>query len=261
MLTLSIVAAIAVMLLMPLLLAAVLVRGLGMPARLLLVGAATFLLSQAIRLPLLQGLTHLFASGALPTPDPAYIAAFNIAVLAFTAGLFEETARYIAYRKAIPEARSWNAAVTFGAGHGGVECLIVGGLMGLELANMLALAGSPALPGLTADQNALLAAQVERYWSAPAFMPVLGALERLFAITFHLAMAVLVLQAVKRRNLGLLALAIALHAATNAMAVVAMQAYGPVAAEMLLLAVAAAAVVYLVATRRRETETAARLTQ
>lgn len=81
-----------------------------------------FLASQAIRLPLLQGLTHLFASGALPAPDPAHTTAFNIAVLAFSAGLFEETARDFAYRKVIPEARSWTAAVTFGAGHGGVEC-------------------------------------------------------------------------------------------------------------------------------------------
>lgn len=110
------------MVLMPALLAVVLVRGLGIPARLLLVGAATFLASQAIRLPLLQGLTHLFASGALPAPDPAHTTAFNIAVLAFSAGLFEETARDFAYRKVIPEARSWTAAVTFGAGHGGVEC-------------------------------------------------------------------------------------------------------------------------------------------
>lgn len=258
MLTVSIAAAVATMLLMPGLLAAVLVRGRGMPARLLLVGAATFLLSQAIRLPLLQGLTHLFASGALPAPDPAYTTAFNIAVLAFTAGLFEETARYIALRKVIPEARSWTAAVTFGAGHGGVECLILGGLMGLEFANMLALAGTSALPGLTADQNAVLAAQVQHYWSTPPYMPWLGVIERVSAITFHLAMAVLVLQAVKRRNLGLLALAIALHTATNALAVAALQAYGPVAAEMLLLAMAAVAAAYLVATRRRDTETVPR---
>jgi uncharacterized membrane protein YhfC len=111
-------AAVALMIVLPVAFAWLVVRRLETPVSLLLAGAVTFLASQTLRLPLLQALTAGFGSGDLPAPSAAYQAAFNIAVLALTAGLFEEIARYLAYRHLIPKARTWNAAVTFGAGHG-----------------------------------------------------------------------------------------------------------------------------------------------
>lgn len=252
MLALSFAAAIALMMGLPIVLAAFVTRGLGMPGRFVLIGAATFLVAQALRLPVLHLLTSGIATGLLPAPAPAHAAAVNILVLALTAGVFEESARYAAYRAVIPDAPSWTAAVAFGAGHGGIESVLLGALMGLEFLRMVMLGSAPAVSGLSADATAELARQAAQYWSLPAYMPLLGAAERIFALTFHLAMAVLVLAAVKRRNLLLLLLAVALHAATNALAVVALQAYGPVAAEAALLAIAALAALYLVRSRRRD---------
>ena len=233
MLAATILAAVALMIVLPLAFVALLVRRLGTPVSLLLLGAATFLVSQLLRLPLLQALTAGFASGDLPAPDPAYQAAFNIAVLALTAGLFEESARYLAYRHVIPRARTWNAAVTFGAGHGGMESIMLGALMGFEFAAMLALGtpGTSPLPGQSPEEHARLAEQAARYWAIDWYVPLLGALERVFAMCFHLAMAVVVLWAVIRRSLVWLAGAIAAHAAANAAGITALAAYGPVAAE------------------------------
>lgn len=241
MLAATISAAVALMIAFPIGFAWLLVRRLATPASLLLAGAVAFLASQALRLPLLQALTAGFASGDLPTPDPAYLLAFNIAILALTAGLFEESARYLAYRHLIPRARSWNAAVTFGAGHGGMEAIVLGALMGMELAGMLALGtpGSAPLPGQSAEEHARLAEQAARYWATPWYVPLLGVLERVFALCFHMAMAVVVLVAVARRNLMWLIAAIAAHAAANAAGIAALALYGPVAAEIVVGLIAA----------------------
>lgn len=254
MLAATIPAAVALMIALPVGFAWLLVRRLGTPVSLVLVGALTFLASQVLRLPFLQALTAGFASGALPAPDPAYAAAFNVAVLALTAGLFEESARYLAYRHVIPQARTWNAAVTFGAGHGGVEATVLGALMAVEYTGMLALGtpGSGPLPGQSPEEHARLAEQAARYWAIDWYVPLLGALERVFAMCFHVAMAAVVLVAVIRRNLLWLAGAITAHAAANAAAVAALAAYGPVAVEAVVGLIAALALYVLFRLRGSE---------
>lgn len=258
MLSATIPAAIASMIVLPVAFCWLLSRRLGTPSLLLFVGAGTFLASQAFRLPLLQGLTSLFASGALPAPGPAYQGAVNIAILSLTAGLFEEGTRYLAYRSVIPQARTWNAAVTFGAGHGAMEAFVLGALMAAEFATMLSL-GSPGaapLPGQSVEEHAQLAQQHAQYWATPWYVPLLGALERAFSICFHMTMAVVVLQAVKRASLLWLLAAMVAHAAANAVAIATLSLYGPIAAEIAVGLIAALAlwVLFRLRPHRPETE-------
>ena len=115
----------------------------------------------------------------------------------------------------------------FGAGHGGIEAIIVGVLTGIGFVNMVLLKNPDwASYFLTPEQQALAAPQIAAYWSAPWYTALLGALERLFALTFHLGMAVVVLQAINRKNLLWLGLAIFLHAAIDAVAVFAVSTWG-----------------------------------
>jgi uncharacterized membrane protein YhfC len=254
MLAATVSAAVALMIALPIAFAWVLVRRLGTPVGLLVLGALTFLVAQLVRMPLLQALTAGFASGDLPAPPAAYAAVFNVALLALTAGLFEESARYLAYRHVIPQARTWNAAVTFGAGHGGMESVLLGMLMGVEMAGMLALGtpGAAPLPGQSPEGHARLAEEAARYWATDWYVPLLGALERVFAMCFHLAMAAVVLWAVVRRSLAWLAGAIAAHAAANAAGIAALAACGPVAAEVVVGIIAALALSVLFRLRRAE---------
>lgn len=230
-------AQIALMVAGPVVLGAFLVRRLGTRPRLLAWGAATFIAAQALRFPLLWALTHATQAGILPAPPAAMAFGFNILVLSLTASLFEETARYVGYRFVLPDARDWSDAVTYGAGHGGIESIILGALVALTLANMTALAGADpdTLTHLDAGQRAVLTAQVSQYWASPWYMPLLGGIERAFAICLHMALAVIVLKAVVTRRLLWLVAAIAAHATANASAAVALQRSGPVAAELLLM--------------------------
>jgi uncharacterized membrane protein YhfC len=108
--------------------------------------------------------------------------------------------------------------------------------MGLELTAMLAVGtpGSAPLPGQSTEEHARLVEQAARYWATPWYVPLLGALERAFAICVHMALAVVVLEAVLRRNLVWLVAAIAAHTAANAAGITALAFGGPVAAEVVV---------------------------
>lgn len=191
-------------------------------------GALTFGVSQAVHLPLNQGALSLLGSlDRLPgwaTP----------LLLGLTAGLCEETARFAAYRWVLTDLRSWREALMFGAGHGGIESVVlVGLLVGAVWLNMAVLRGADLVGwGLPAGQMAQLQGQLQAYWGQDWFSPLFGAVERLFAIVFHIGMAVLVLQAIVRHRLLYWILAIGLHTALNAAALLTVEAgWSPVATE------------------------------
>lgn len=205
-------------------------------------GALTFVLSQAARWPFIWALTWLGAHGL----GPAMTGTTSIALLCLTSGLFEEGARYIAYRTYARQARTWRDAVTFGLGHGGGEAIILGALVGLTAINAYMYAHNEGLLQLIPDpaQRAVIASQVRQYWAMPWYLPLLGGIERLPAICFHIAMSLVVLRAVVSRRWWLVVLAMAIHAGLNAVAVLVMQSWGIVATEAVvaLLAVVALAV-------------------
>jgi uncharacterized membrane protein YhfC len=69
------------------------------------------------------------------------------------------------------------------------------------------------------DEIGVLSQQLEAYWSIPWYGSLMGAVERLFTIPFHVAASVMVLQAFTRRNVAWLGLAIFWHTLVDALAV------------------------------------------
>ncbi len=219
----------------------------GLPWTLWGAGAVTFIASQVVHLPLNAGLTALFRFTWMPQPSEAWQLPFNAIVLGLTAGLCEEMARYLAYRFWLKDARTWQQALVFGAGHGGIESLITGLLVGATFLSMVALRGvNLSQMGLTAEQ----ARAITDYWALPAYMPLLGAVERLMALVLHLSLAALVMQALVRRRLWPLWTAIGWHALTNAVAVYINGTWGAVASEASLAGLSLGSLGILRATRR-----------
>ena len=58
--------------------------------------------------------------------------------LGLSAGVFEETARYLTYRFWAKDARSWSRGLMLGAGHGGSEAILVGALAAVNFVALLA---------------------------------------------------------------------------------------------------------------------------
>ena len=191
------------------------------------IGAITFVASQVVHIPLNFGPTALFARNILPQPPEAWLGWFNPVVLGLTAGLCEEVARYAVYRWWIRSARTWGEALMFGAGHGGVEAILLGVSVAATFLTLYLLQrGSVDSSIVPPEQREALAQQVAVYWSAPWPLSLLGAVERAFALCLHLSLAVLVLQGVARRNPLWLAGAILWHTAANAVALMALPAWG-----------------------------------
>lgn len=188
--------------------------------RIFWIGCASFMLSQVIHLPLNAGLTHLFRTGLLPAPPPNLSLYINAIILGLTAGVSEEGTRFFILRGWAKDVRSWRQGLLFGAGHGGMEAIILGALVMYTYFNMLAVLNIDLGTRYSGETLALAQQQISAYWGQKWFDPFLGSLERFLSIPVHLALSILVLQVFLRKQVRWLFLAILLHTVTNAVVVV-----------------------------------------
>jgi len=224
------------MIIMPFILGGWIARTRGASWRLFGMGAVTFVASQVLHIPfnwLVQ------RSGVLPA-DTSVLS--NLLILAtflgLSSGVFEEVARYMTYRFWAKDARTWGRSLMLGAGHGGIEAIIVGVLGAVNVAGLYFISQGQLLQNLSATEASLVEQQIQAVLSTPWYGVLLGALERIFAICFHLSASLLVMQVFVRRQLFWLLLAILWHALTNFIAVVAVSQWGPYVTEALLGVVA-----------------------
>jgi uncharacterized membrane protein YhfC len=208
-------------------------KKMGTPWTLFLIGGVTWVASQVVHMPLNAGLTALFLQTWMPKPPAEWKDAFNSIVLGLTAGVCEETARYLVYRFWLKKARTWRQALMFGAGHGGIEAILLTGLLGgLTMVSMFVMRDMDLSgAGFPPEQAVQITQAVAEYWSMPLYMPLLAAAERVMAMVFHLSAATLVLQVFRRNRLWPLWAAIGLHTALNAVALYVALTWGAVASE------------------------------
>ncbi|MCP4362009.1 MAG: YhfC family intramembrane metalloprotease [Chloroflexi bacterium] len=186
-------------------------------------GAATFVLSQLFHIPfnvLVLNKWQLISVDTAVLTNLIILALF----LGLSAGVFEEVARYLTYRYWATEARFWGQGIMLGVGHGGIEAIILGLLGYYGLMQLLMLQNNPSiLATLPVGQLTLVQAQLSQMETWPWYMFLLGAVERGFALCFHIAASLLVLQAFVRHNILWLLAAILLHTAVDTTAVLSIQ--------------------------------------
>ncbi len=218
-----------------------------------LAGAGTFIFSQIVHLPLNYAL-GLLGGGRGVALWPLIPMAL---VAGLSAGICEEGARWLVLTFLAKKTRSWRAGLQFGAGHGGAEAIIFGLLALVSFVAMIALRSlDPAmlrLAGATADQVQTAAAQ---YWAQPWYMPIVAGLERVFAITLQITMALLVVRAVARKQVGYFLAAVGLHTVVDFWAVWAGSTLGMVWVEI-GVAIVAVACFWLILRLREEPVTPA----
>jgi uncharacterized membrane protein YhfC len=222
------------MILLPLLLGFWLVRKFKLSWKLFFAGALAFIASQVLHIPFLQALTSLFNNGVLPTPPPAWNTIFNAVLLGLLAGIFEETARYILFKFFLKKARTWQEGILVGAGHGGVEAIILGVIGVLTVVNMVIM------------RNADLSAM-----GVPAYMGLLGLAERVFAICLHISLSAMVLYSVAYKKPIWFWLAMLWHAFVDASAVYLMPLIGGLAVEGAIALMALVSLVIIFGLRSR----------
>lgn len=217
-------------------------------------GALAFIASQIVRLPLLLALTVFFQQTNIIPRDTNrdVVFWFNTLFLAITAGLFEETSRFLVLRFLGKESRGWNEAVMFGAGHGGIEAILIVG--GAAISNLFLLANADMLMAQTQAaapaQAQALAAQIAALQNVGVGVIGASLIERVFAIMLHIGLSVMVMRAVQLRRASWWVLAIAIHALANIVALVAQRFGGIVGAEAAVGVISIALLVYTLSQRR-----------
>lgn len=175
-------------------------------------GAAAFFVSQlCLRIPILQvlGAQSWFKAFALNTIP-------YIIMLSVTAGLFEESARYLGAGVFLKNNRRFSDALSFGLGHGFCEVILLTGMTQINniiyatmINNGTFQTFSARLPAEQAQQvlSAMVAVKPDAVY--------LGVLERVFAVTFHVFASILIFKGVNEHKIRYYFLAIAAHSVFN----------------------------------------------
>jgi uncharacterized membrane protein YhfC len=213
-------------------------------------GVVVFVVSQCLlRLPWQIPLgrwvgPHIHGNAALSV---AWIAASSL-----TAGIFEECGRWAGYKWLAKREYSFRAGVMLGLGHGGIESVL---LVGLSIAGTLvvyALLGAHVPIGLPPEAQDKVVAQLSALepWDATA-----GAVERAMALTVHVALSLVVLQAFVRKSGKWVALAVLLHFLidfTSVEGTVLLKSYGALVQEIAVVPSLVLAVLLIRALRPKE---------
>jgi uncharacterized membrane protein YhfC len=187
---------------------------------LFLIGMVGFVLSQLLHIPFNWLVANQFA--LLPTDTTILINLIIVALFyGLSAGVFEEVTRYLIYRFWAKDARTWGRGLMYGSGWGGVESMILGLIVLINAIVLAAMSQGNWLELVPAEQQGLLAEQIQAMVTLPWYEGMLGALERAFALCLHLSLSLMVMQVFTRGKLWWLWLAIGWHALVDATAVFA----------------------------------------
>ncbi len=169
------------------------------------IGMLAFVISQlVIRIPVLQLVLPQFAWFTVLQMRPWDYGIF----LGLSAGIFEETARWVGVRFFLKGKRELEHGLSFGLGHGGIEAMILVGL------NFIA-----GLWMVIAGQGALFPADAKEVFMAGT--------ERLYAIAFHVGASLLVMYGVRRgKAFRYLLGAVVLHTVMDAAIVILPSVFG-----------------------------------
>lgn len=212
-------------------------------------GCGTFVLFALV----LEQILHILVQAVSGTFFSRNLIAYAI-YGGLAAGLFEETGRYVAMKFFMKEQLNKQEAVMYGAGHGGIEAVLLGGMAGLSnlLTSVMINSGSleKLLPAGDADIQAVLSQLTE----LPSWQFLLAGMERCSAVVLHIVLSYLVYLGVKNKKIQFYFLAVGIHFAVDAGVVYAARYVPVLALELGLMAVvlAMAAVVYVFYSREKE---------
>jgi uncharacterized membrane protein YhfC len=230
----SFVLAALIEILVPVILAIILWKKYKVSWAIFFLGMILFIVSLS-RLPLNNLFAGYISSIQIPN-STIYIFAFA----SLTAAIFEEGFRVLGIGLIIRQ-KSYYKGLMYGAGHGGGgESMVFVGFS--TVANYIFLRFLPGMvPGTDAGQ----------FSSIEWFMPLLGAMERLFAIAIQIGLSVLVMHAFLNRKYYFIFLAVLFHFAVDMAAVYVNYSFGIWFSEAAVFLFAVLAVIIIVVLRPR----------
>tara|TARA_B100000029_G_scaffold477727_1_gene523081 strand:+ start:371 stop:1126 length:756 start_codon:yes stop_codon:yes gene_type:complete len=176
-------------------------------SKLVWAGAAAFVGSQLIHLPMNWYLGNL---GLISGTGLA-----SLLLLSFTAGLCEEPARYFVLKRWWAKAKTHKETMAFGLGHGGIESFIVGLLSVLSVVNFWTIKNTGFIPGINPEELLAAKEQIEISLAMPPWIQLAGGVERIFTMVFHFSASCLVMVSIVKKNVVFLWLSVLWHTLYN----------------------------------------------
>ena len=171
------------------------------------------------------------------------------------AGLFEEVGRFVAMRFAMKKQLNLPNALMYGVGHGGIEAILIVGLASVSnlVTSIMINAGTleASLGALDQATKEATLTQLSALWTTPSYQFFLSGIERIVAVTLHIALSVLVFQAVKLGKKRYWFLAFAIHVGVDFATVIAANDLNLVLVEVMLAVLVAGVVVLTVSLCRK----------
>jgi len=225
---------IALSILIPLILAILLRRRFRVSWLLFGVGALTFIGSQVVHIPLnnLLGKIGILPSGT----ESSWMMAQMAIVLGLTAGVCEELARAVGYM-ILKKARRAEDGLMLGIGHGGIEAMIlIGIVLAGSLTQLLILRGVDLTTmNFSVEQITYIQTQLDTFNQTP-LIALLPLAERLIAMTLHIILSMMVLYAFQQNKKTWILWAILYHAAVDSIAVLSVNLVSIAMIELIFLA-------------------------
>ena len=220
----------------------------------ILIGAATFIVFALVLEALVHKIVLGGSLGATIQGKTLYYALYG----GLMAGLFEETGRFLSMKFLMKkEPTTVLPGLAYGAGHGGVEMLIVFGVSMISNLVMSVMINAGQLETIVSQTPAEAQEQVRAAAAQLAELRagglLLGLWERISALILHFSLSVLVWAAVRKGGkwLWLFPAAILLHAGVDAQAVILSKSASMPALEAIIFAesVAIAGIAYMAGRR------------
>lgn len=141
--------------------------------------------------------------------------------LGITAGIFEEVGRYIGFKYFLKKKHRYIDGISFGLGHWGIEALLI---VGINAA--LFLGGTIAIKsGVDYNSSDLLSIIFNQSSSMTTVNAFAMGVERLFTMSIHVALSMIVLYGVKSKKIKYLFIAILIHGMIDAGVVILPQIF------------------------------------
>lgn len=215
-------------------------------------GALTFFSMQMVlRIPLLQILLPRFGWFKALSARPLAFLVF----LSFSAALFEETGRFLAFRLLLKDRLVYQSGIAFGIGHGGIEAILLVGttyVNNLVFSFMLNAGTLEAFLEGKLDPATISYIGISLANTLPSSFLAAG-VERVLTLVFHIALSVLILEGLVRgRACRLYLAALCVHGGINLLVSLVARATGSIwLTELLLAAVAMISLVYIIGVHSR----------
>ena len=200
-------------LILPIVLAVWFCRKYQVSAVTVLLGAATFLIFQLIlRIPLMQ-IFNPILFGRDPINGSIRLVLYGL-YLAFTAALFEEGGRALAYKLFLKKKGDWKNAVAFGIGHGGFEAVILVGVT--YIGNLIFIAMiNFGIINTSGGMDDAVSQAVKVLTETQPVLFLLAGIERVFAMALHIGFSLLVFYGLSNRKYQFLFYAFLAHFILN----------------------------------------------